>query len=93
MPRPPPPADALIITGIADLFRHFQRLFGRLHDTLRARQNRHAGRLHCLASELLQTHVADHLRPRTDKLDAGSFAYFGEIGVLAEKSVAGMNGI
>ena len=31
--------------GIADLLREPQRFFGGLHDSLRARQNRHAGAL------------------------------------------------
>jgi len=41
----------------------------------------------------LVTHLALHLRCRTDKDDARFFALFGELGIFRKKSIAGMNGV
>ena len=78
--------------GIADLSASSSASSVDLNDSLRSGQNRHAGGLHRLAGELLQAHGADHFRLGADELDAGGFADFGEVGVLAEKAVAGVNG-
>ena len=51
-----------------------------------------SGVVHGGARALLQTHGAGHLGLGADEANAGSLADFGEIGVLAEETVAWMNG-
>ena len=43
MPRPPPPATALIITGITDAFGDGERVLFVFHDAFGAGRDRHAG--------------------------------------------------
>ncbi len=45
------------------------------------------------ARAFLDAHHADHVGLGADELDAGGFADFGEAGVLAQKAVAGMDGV
>src|SRR5215469_4793327 len=56
-----------------------------------ARQNRHACCLHCLTSFFLFAHQARDLGWWADEFDMRHLADFGEVGVLAEQTIAGMN--
>ena len=51
------------------------------------------GFLHRLASFFFFAHQARDFRWWSDELDVGSAADFGEVGILAEQSVAGMDGV
>ena len=93
MPRPPPPAEAFRITGIADLLGHFERFFGARKHAFGTGQNRHAMFLHDGAGAFLDAHRGDHFGRGADEFDARDAADFGEAGVLAEKAVAGMDGV
>ena len=57
----------------------------------RAGHDRHAGLGHDLACPRLRAHRFDRLRRRADEDDAGLGAGLGEVGVLGEESVAGVN--
>ena len=46
MPRPPPPATALMMTGIADVLGDLERLLFAVDRAVAAGQHRHAGLLH-----------------------------------------------
>ena len=78
---------------VADRFGQFQRLFGGLQHARRPRQHRHAHLAHEGARPLLHPHQPDHLRPRPDELQAGGFAHLGEAGVLAQETVARVDGV
>ena len=75
----------------ADLLRPLHGLAVRRDDSVRPRQNRHAGLLHGRAGFFLLAHQPRHFRPRSDELDAAGLAHFGEVGVLRQQSVAGMH--
>ena len=79
--------------GISDALRDVESLFRVLKNSVRAGQDRHAAFGHRGARMLFQTHSARDVRFRADKLDFGRLAHFGEIGVLAQETVARMNGI
>ncbi len=53
---------------------------------------RHTGLDHGLFGGHLVTHDADRLRRGADELEAASLHPFGKVGVLAQKTVAGVNG-
>ena len=91
MPRPPPPALALRMTGIADLRGPFLRFFNGGDDAVGAGQNGHLGLLHRLARLFFFAHEAGNFRRRSDELDIGGAADFSEVGVLTQQAVAGMN--
>ena len=57
----------------------------------RAGHDRHAGLGHDLARPRLRAHRLDRLRRRADEDDAGLGAGAGEVGVLGEEAVAGMD--
>ena len=90
MPRPPPPATALMMTGKPEIratFRAFSSLStgpslpGRIGTPAffiarRARPCRRA---------------ADHVRRGPDELDVARLADLGEVGALGEEAVAGMD--
>ena len=42
---------------------------------------------------LFEAHHANHIGLRTNEAQPAGFAHFGEIGVLAQKAVAGMDGV
>ena len=77
----------------ADLPRPLHRLAVGSDDSIRARQNRHARLLHRGARFFFFAHQPHHFRPRPDELDAAGLAHFGEVGVLRQQSVAGMDRI
>src|SRR5215467_12027845 len=57
-----------------------------------ARHKKHAGFLHALAGAGFRAHHLHRLRCRTDKPHADFAACTGEVCVLGEEAVAGMNG-
>ena len=58
-----------------------------------AGHDRHAGLLHQRLGLVLQPHGADRGRRRTDEHDAGRGARFGELRVLRQEAVAGMDAV
>ncbi len=91
MPRPPPPATALMITGkprsLATLSAFSSpstgpSLPGRIGIT---------GLLHRAARPRLVAEQADDVRRRADELDVAGLADLGEVGALRQEPVAGMN--
>ena len=93
MPRPPPPAAALISERVADLVAEREHLLGRLGRVGHARDDRHAGRLHRLARPCLLAHQLDRLRRRADPRQPGLLDRAGEAGVLGQEAVAGVHGL
>ena len=91
MPRPPPPALALRMTGKPTFLGPGLRLLGRGNHAVGAGQNGHLGLLHRLAGLFLLAHQPRNLRRRADELDVGGAADLGEVGVLAQQAVAGMD--
>ena len=92
-PAPAPAGRRLDEHRIADLLRHRLRFLGGPDHAFRARQNRDTGALHGRARFLLEPHHAGHVRRWADELDPGIAAHFGKAGVLAEESVARMDGL
>ena len=93
IPRPPPPADALTMTGkpisrartrASSSFFKGSGLPGRIGTP---------GFLHRTSGLNLIAHNANHVGAWADELDIASFADFGEVGRLGQKAIAGMNGI
>ena len=56
-----------------------------------AGQDGHLGLLHRLAGFFFFAHQARDFRRRADELDVRGAADFGEVGVLTEQAIAGMN--
>src|SRR5665213_1876167 len=83
--------DCLQDHRIADGARPLQRLAFVGDDAVRAGQNRHLSLLHCLACGGLFAHHARHFGRRPDELDVRSAAHLGEVRILAEQTIAGMN--
>ncbi len=79
--------------GVADLRGNVLGFFRGGEDAVGAGQDRHLGLLHCLAGFFFFAHQARDFGRRADELDVGGAADFGEVGVLAEQSVAGMDGV
>ena len=74
-----------------DLLGPVLRLFHPGKNAVGAGKNRHFSLLHRLARLLLFAHQTGDLGRRTDKLDVRGAADLGEVGVLAQQPVAGMN--
>jgi len=79
MPRPPPPATALIITVF---FRNYAVASGR---------DGHTGFARKLARQIFVAHRAHRTGWRPDEMNVTALAYFGEMRVLGQKPVTGMN--
>ena len=91
MPFPPPPAAALSSTGYPSssaVRARFSRLSNGL---LGAGNHRRSRRNGDLPGRGFRTHLANRRRGRADEDDARRRASLGEIGVFAQKSVAGMD--
>ena len=88
MPRPPPPATALMMTGIADVLGDLERLVFALDRAVAAGQHRHAGLLHRAARLGLVAEQPDHVRVGADEADVARLAHFGEVGALGQEAVA-----
>ena len=75
----------------ADLLRELERFVDVLHRTGRSRHDRHADGGHRLARRGLVAHHANLVAGRPDERDVRRDADVGELGVLGEKAVAGMD--
>jgi hypothetical protein len=91
MPLPPPPAAGLDQYRVADLVGFTVQQGGRLVVAVVARGERHSGLAHQLLGFGFRTHGANRRGRRADEGDAAGGAGFGEIGVLGEEAVAGMD--
>ena len=77
--------------GIADLFRDLHRVFVGLDHAVTSRRDRHAGSPSAGARQIFVAHFLNHVRRRPDELDLAALNHFGEVRVLGQKTVAGMN--
>ena len=77
---------------VADTFGCFER-FIEIGKKTRAGQERQIALLGERASHVLETEIAHLRRRRADEGDPRRLASFGEIGILAEKAVSGMDGL
>ena len=82
--------DRLDQHGIADLVGLLLEEFGALIVAVIARRDGHARFGHQRLGRALQAHRAHRRGRRADEDDAGARAGLGEVGVLAEETVAGM---
>ena len=73
--------------------RPFQSLIGSLQNSVGAGQDGDLGPLHGLAGFILFAHQAHGFGRGADELDVGGAADLGEVGVLAQQAVAGMDGV
>jgi hypothetical protein len=76
---------------VADLLRQRDRFGVLLDEPFTAGDDRHAGLLGELAGVVLVAELAHRLLGRADELDVAGAADFGEVRVLAEKTVAGVD--
>ena len=92
MPLPPPPCAALIISGKPMRAASRASSVRRLVLAGVTRHDRHAGGLHQFLGAGLAAHLAHRCGVRADE-DAcpARFDRVGEVGVLAEEAVAGMD--
>src|SRR5437868_73986 len=77
--------------GIADGLGPLQGLALGCEHAFGTGQNRNAGFLHGGAGLFFFAHQANHFRRGPDELDVAGLADLGEVSVLAQQSVAGMN--
>ena len=91
MPRPPPPAAAFTSTGKPIVSASCLASIVRFDRAVRARNGRNAERLHRLLRGDLVAHQADVLGLRADEDDLVRLHDVGEMRVLGEKAVAGMD--
>ena len=92
MPRPPPPAAALIITGKPVRSTAF-RASPSVDHPVAAGHGRHAGPCRRLPRGDLVAHQADGGAVRADEDEARRLDRVGEVGVLGQETVAGMDGV
>ena len=77
--------------GIAGLVGLLLEEFRILTFTVIAGHDRHAGLLHQRLGAILEAHGADRARRRPDERDAGLRTGIGKIGVLGQKTIAGVD--
>ena len=77
--------------GVADLLGASAGLFGALHRAGAAGNQRHAQPAHRVLGRNFVAHHADVLGLGADEGQAVGFHHLGEVGVLAEEAVAGMD--
>ena len=90
---PAPAGDRLDEHRIADLIGLLAQEFRVLVVAMIAGHDRHAGPLHQRFGRAFQAHRPHRLGRRTDEHDARLRAGFGEVGVLRQEAVAGMQTI
>src|SRR5207245_11366378 len=83
--------DGLDDHGVADLAGDVVRLVDRVHRLDRPRQEGQAGLLHQLARSRLVADLLHHVRTRPDERDALVRADLGEVRILREEAVPGMD--
>ena len=88
MPRPPPPAEALIAIGQPYSSPELDHRRGVADLLGRARHDRHARRRHALPRADLGAHRLDRRGRRADPDEPGLLAGAGEAGVLGQEPVA-----
>ena len=93
MPRPPPPAEALISTGKTELLGQLQGLGLALDQPFAPRHRGDLGQPGHLAGRVLVAQHGHGLRGRADEGDVAIAANLGEMGVLGQKPVARMDGL
>ncbi len=91
MPRPPPPATALISTGKPTEWAKVERLLLVAHDAVAAGHDRHVGLARQRPSRVFVAQPGHRLRAGADEVDVAAAADFVEVGVFGEEAVAGMN--
>src|SRR5690349_14656283 len=79
--------------GVSDGAGPLRGFLRRLHDAVGSGQDGHAGFLHCLTGFFFFAHQARDFRRWADEGDAAGLAHLGKIRVLAEETVAGMDGV
>ena len=85
-------ASGLDDDRVADLAGNFHDLFRIFRQrAFRTRHARHAGLDHGLLGHDLVAHHADSFRTRADEGEAGLLDTLGEVGVLRQEAVAGVN--
>ena len=90
---PPAARGRLDDDRVADLLGDAERLLLVAHRTVGARDHRHARRLHRVLGDGLVAHLLDGARRRPDPADAARHHGLGELRVLGQESVAGMDGL
>src|SRR6266542_3862709 len=78
---------------VTDLLRDFDCVALCLNNSIASRRHGHPGFSRRSACRILIAHRLHSLRRRSNELDIAAFTDFREMGVLSEKSVAGMNRI
>ncbi len=76
---------------VADALGGFESFFRSFQDPVRAGQDGDAAFPHGGAGVLLQSHGARDVGLGSDELDLGCLADLGEVGILAQETVAGMD--
>ena len=79
--------------GVADLLGRLPRFLQVVHAPRGARDDRHAGVLHGAPGLRLVAHLPDLLRAGPDEDEPRPLADLGELGVLCQEAVAGMDGL
>src|SRR5947199_8437090 len=85
--------DGLDHHRITDLLCDLCRFFVALDHAVAARSYWHAGIAGTGASHVFVAHSLDHVRRRPNEFDFATLGHFGEMRVLGQKSVAGMDRI
>ena len=91
MPRPPPPAEALISTGKPISWAIRSASLFVVDQPVAAGHDRHLGFAGQLAGRVLVAQLGHRLGRGADEVDVATAADFVEVGVLGEKAVAGMD--
>ena len=78
---------------ISDAGRRLEAFLGALQYPFRSRQDGNPAFRHRGARALLQSHGSGYVGFRPDELDFRRLTHFGEIRILTQETVAGMNGI
>ena len=93
MPRPPPPHQALSISGIADLAGEPGHLGMLARQRLGGRHHRHADRDGEVAGGDLVAETAHGIGRGADEGEPRSGTSFREVGAFGQEAIAGMDGV
>ena len=92
-PAPAAAGDGLDHDRVADPLGHRQRVLLVLHHAVRAGRRGHAGLLGQRPADRLVLQRVHGARVRADEPDVAALADVGEVGVLGQETVAGVDGI